>query len=70
MAFTAANLTTIENALVALASGQRKVRLSIGDKSWEYSDVDLPKLRAFRDQVAAEVSTAPRCYLITTSKGL
>ncbi|MCK9362124.1 MAG: hypothetical protein M0P74_00755 [Syntrophales bacterium] len=70
MAFTAANLTAVENALIALASGTRKVRLSMGDKSIEYSNTDIPVLTALRDKIAAEVSTVPRCILFSTSKGL
>ena len=73
MAFTATDLTNIDAALVALARGQRKVRLTMGDKSIEYSNVDIDKLQKFREVVAAELaasSAAPRYFLTSSSKGL
>jgi hypothetical protein len=70
MAFTDADLTNVDAALVALARGQRKVRLSMGDKSIEYSDINIDKLKAFRNEIAAELSVTPRFFMISTSKGL
>ena len=70
MAFTETDLTNVDAALVALARGQRTVRFTIGDKSIEYSNVDIDKLQKFRDKIAGEVSTTPRFFMISTSKGL
>jgi hypothetical protein len=70
MAFTDADLTNVDAALVALARGQRKVRLTMGDKSIEYSDINIDKLKAFRNEIAAELSVTPRFFMISTSKGL
>lgn len=72
MAFTATDLANVDAALVSLARGQRTVRITIADKSTEFANVDIDKLRAFRDSIAAEISTdtTPRFFLTTTSKGL
>ena len=70
MAFTETDLTNVDAALVALARGQRKVRLTMGDKSIEYSDINIDKLKAFRNEIAAELSVTPRFFMISTSKGL
>ena len=70
MAFTATDLTNVDAALVALARGQRKVRLTMGDKSIEYSEVNIDKLKQFRNEVAESLSSTPRFFMISTSKGL
>lgn len=70
MAFTEADLINVDAALVALAKGQRKIRLTVGDKSIEYSDINIDKLKIFRNEIAAELSTAPRFFMISTGKGL
>ena len=70
MAFTSTDLTNVDAALMALARGQRKVRLTMGDKSIEYSDINIDKLKSFRNEIAAELSTTPRFFMISTSKGL
>jgi hypothetical protein len=70
MAFTSTDLINIDAALVALARGKRIVRVSVGDKSFEYSDINIEKLKSFRNEIAAELSVTPRFFMISTSKGL
>ena len=67
MAFTQADVTSIETAIMEIIAGTRVVRCSIGDKSFEFSAPDLPQMRAMRAEIKAEVSLAdgsfsPRTY--------
>lgn len=73
MAFTAENLAAIDQALIDLAIGERVASFSVGDKTYTFTQTDLDKLRAFRQEVAAEVALAGGSagYVLTsTSKGL
>ena len=58
MAYTATDLSNIETAILALAQGTRKVRLTMGDKQIEYGKADLPELRTLRAEIDAELSAA------------
>jgi hypothetical protein len=67
MAYTATDLANVEAAIRAIIAGTRTVSLSMGDKSIAYTAVDLPALRALRDEIRAEVGAAagtfsPRTY--------
>jgi len=71
MAYTSANLASVQAAILALATGTRAVSVSLGDKTIEYSKVDLSKLEALRQIIYSELnSNANRCCLIRTEKGL
>lgn len=70
MAYSAADLTNVQAAIIALARGQRKVRLTMGDKSIEYATADISKLEKLRSQISAELSSTSRFFLTKTSKGL
>jgi hypothetical protein len=67
MAYTSTDLTNIEEAIRAIIAGTRTVSLTMGDKSISYTAIDLPALRALRDEIKAEVGVAagtcsPRTY--------
>ena len=69
MAWLASDLTSIETAIRALIAGTRSVSLTMGDKSISYTAVDLPTLRAMRDEVKMEVgATAGTCLPRTYAK--
>jgi hypothetical protein len=75
MAYTSADLTNIENAIRAIIAGTRTVNLSMGDKAIQYTLVDLPHLRALRDEIKAEVGAAagtcsPRTYARQGGRGI
>ena len=75
MAYTLTDLSNIEAAILALAKGERKVTLTMGDKSISYDKAALPELRTLRAEIAAELSmataTRKRYFVITqTDKGL
>lgn len=73
MAFTSADLTKVEAAILALAQGTRKVSLMMGDKSISYGQTDIGALQDLRSSILAEVSTTatrPKFVLTQTSKGL
>ena len=74
MAYTSTDLANVQAAVTALATGTRKVSVRFSDgKSVQYAEVQLSELRALRDQIQAEVSSAAerrRFVLINTSKGL
>ena len=58
MAFSSTDLTSIEAAITALATGERVARVTIGGKMIEYHPADLDKLLRLRGVVSAEVSAA------------
>jgi hypothetical protein len=73
MAFTAADVTALERALVSLATGKRKVSLTMGDKSITYGQSDIPQIQNLLMQAKKDVqaaSTRPSFVLTSTSKGL
>jgi len=51
MAFTATNLSDIESAIVDIATGARKVSVSINGKSITYADTDIDKLLALKSMI-------------------
>jgi hypothetical protein len=71
--FTEANLIAIRNAQIAYATGTRKVRLSMGDKSIEYAVSSLDELERMEAKILSELQTTatrPRFFLTSTDKGL
>ncbi len=72
MAYTSVELSSVEAAITALATGARKASVSLNGKRVDYAPVELAQLRALRDQIQAEVSSAAgrrRFVLTSTSKG-
>jgi len=73
MAYTSTDLTNIESAILSLAAGEREVRVTIGDKTFEYSNASLDQLKCLRAEIQAEVNAASGSrgfFLTSTSKGL
>lgn len=63
MAFSASDLSSIESAIISLATGEKAVRVTMGDKTIWYSDQDLSKLQSLRALIQAEIgTTVPRAY--------
>lgn len=56
MAFTSSDLTSIEAAILALATGARVARAMLGGKSIEYHPADLDKLIKLRAIISADVA--------------
>lgn len=57
MAYTSADLTNIEAAIIALARGQRAVRVQIGDKSVQYSEAQLSELIRLKADIQGELGS-------------
>jgi hypothetical protein len=72
MTFTATDLSNVQTALIALATGQRVVSLSLDDKTITYGQAQINELRALRDEIRSEVETVNqrRFVLAQTDKGL
>jgi hypothetical protein len=73
MAYTQSDLENVEAAIVALASGQRVVAVTIDGVTVQYGQADLDKLRALRVEIQRESRSSasrPSFYLTRTSKGL
>lgn len=72
MAYTSENLTAVENAIIALATGARVVKVTLNNKTIEYSEASLPQLKKLKAEITADLSTStrPRLTRISTSKGL
>ena len=73
MAFTRTDLDSVQSAIVALATGERIARVTLGDKVIEYGRAQLGHLRALRQEILSEVNSSAgrrRFILTRTSKGL
>lgn len=71
--YTEANLIAVRNAKISYATGIRKVRLSMGDKSIEYAVSNMGELERMEMQILNELQPAtvrPRFFLTSTEKGL
>lgn len=73
MAYTTADLTQVETAIKALATGERVTSARFSDgKSVTYQEADLDKLMKLRTLIAAELAATSgrkRSRLVTTDKG-
>jgi len=58
MAFTSTDLTAIEQAMVAIASGERVVEVTIAGKTIKYQAADLNKLQKLRNMIQADVNNS------------
>lgn len=76
MAYTQTDLDNIEKAIIDLATNRRPVRFVLEGEVVEYGIVNLPQLRALRNEVAAEISLADseseavNSFVIHGGKGL
>jgi len=71
MAYTSADLASVQAAIVALATGDRIASVSLGGKTIEYSPAGLAKLEILRSNIKAELAgSSTNCILIKTNKGL
>lgn len=73
MGYTYADLISVQNAIIALATGQRVVSVSIGIRTITYVQAQLSELRALRDEIAAELRASgggSQFILTQTEKGL
>lgn len=71
--YTETDLANVRAAKIALATGTRKVSLSMGDKSIAYAQSDMKSLELLEQTILAEVQTTiarPRFFLASTEKGL
>jgi hypothetical protein len=58
MAFTSTDLTAVESAMVAIASGERVIEVVIAGKTIKYQAADLTKLQHLRNIIQADVNNA------------
>lgn len=58
MAFTAADLESIKQARIALATGDRVVRVTVGGRTTEYGQASLDELKKLEDEVADSLIAA------------
>lgn len=58
VAYTQADLTNIEQAIIELATNRRPVKFVIDGNVVQYSPVEMPQLRALRNEIASELSVA------------
>ncbi|MBU2488538.1 MAG: gpW family protein [Proteobacteria bacterium] len=60
---------------MALVCGQRKVRVTYGDRTVEYAQADLPQLRGIHREILADLArqagtATSGCIRVTSCKGL
>jgi hypothetical protein len=73
MAYAQTDLDDVQAAILALAGGERVVRVSVGEMVVEYSRSRLSDLKALRSEIRAELSAASGrkpFFFTSTSKGL
>lgn len=70
MAYTAADLTSIETAIMNLATGAQIVRVTLNGKTLEYSPASLETLLTMKSIVSQALgSTITRSYARTQRRG-
>ena len=69
MSYTQSDLTNVKNAIIALATGTRVVRVSIGDKLIEYSQTKLNELKALRGEIQTELQSSQKYGFVLTRTG-
>ncbi len=72
MSYTQEDLDAVNAAIVQLASGKTRVRVTYDGATTEYAQQDLDKLRSLRNDIRTELHRAsrPPRFRIRTSKGL
>lgn len=73
MAYTQSDLENVQAAIVALATGQRVVSVTIDGVAVHYGQADLDMLRALSVEMERSLRSSsgrPSFYLTRTSKGL
>jgi hypothetical protein len=73
--YTQADVDAVKAAIVALASGQRKVTVAYADRSVQYQQADLADLQQLLATMQADVNASsgtprPRQWFGTSSKGV
>lgn len=73
MSYTLADLSKVQDAIIALAEGTRVVSVSVNGKTIQYSPAQIKELQTLRDTMQAEIGSATnrRRFVLTQSeKGL
>lgn len=76
MAYTTADLTNVERAIIDLATNRRPVKFVIDGEVVQYAVIELPQLRALRNEIAAELDAVDPAantaisFVVVGSKGL
>ncbi len=74
MGYTQTDLDNVIAAILDLATGKRVAKVTVGDRSTDFTSAQLPELRKLRMEIDAEVSAslAPvsTFFLASTRKGL
>ncbi len=68
--YTSTDLANVKAAILALATGQRAVRVQIGEKSAQYAEVDFSKLEALKVAIEGQLgSFSYRTYAKNGGRG-
>ena len=70
MAFTTEELTSIRQALVNFAIGDRVQSIRLGDKLTWYANTDFSELKKLFDEAMGQSITTRKPLLASTSKGI
>lgn len=69
-AYTEADLQAVQAAILALATGKRRIRVKIKNREIEYSPANLADLDALEGRIKSALNGGPRIVRVQTSKGL
>ena len=58
MAFTSTDLTTVETAIMDLASGKRVVQVDFGGKTRSFQATSIEKLQKLRNIIKSDINAA------------
>lgn len=58
MAYTQTDADNIQTAIINLATGKRRVRVTIGDRTTEYGQAQLTELKVLLGEIKAELASA------------
>jgi len=70
--YTQSDLASVKAAVLALATGERAVTVTLSGTRIEYGQAELKDLRSLQAEIQRDLqaSTSTRVYAIKTSKGL
>lgn len=76
MAYSSADLENVDLAIIALATGKRATKFVVDGEVVEYHPVELPQLRALRNEIISELADSATdgggisAFIISGGKGL
>jgi len=57
MSWSESDLDKVKDAIIALATGERVVSVTVDGRTTQYAQTDLDKLKSLRDEIQSDLGT-------------